>query len=99
MFSFLKKKKEEVSNNEMIYAPVKGKAVASKEVSDPTFGEEILGAGMVNPKVLENCGIDSKVYSGYAIGIGVERTAMNIFEINDLRAFFENDSRFLKQIR
>ena len=46
MFSFLKKKKEEVSNNEMIYAPVKGKAVASKEVSDPTFGEEILGAGM-----------------------------------------------------
>lgn len=60
---------------------------------------EILGAGMVNPKVLENCGIDSKVYSGYAIGIGVERTAMNIFEINDLRAFFENDTRFLKQIR
>ena len=46
MLSFLKKKKEVTNNNEMIYAPVKGKAVASKEVSDPTFGEEILGAGM-----------------------------------------------------
>ncbi len=60
---------------------------------------EILGAGMVNPKVLENCGIDSSVYSGYAIGIGVERIAMNIFEINDLRVMCENDVRFLKQVR
>lgn len=58
---------------------------------------EILGAGMVHPKVLEICGIDSEVYSGFAFGIGVERTAMGRFNIDDLRLLYENDVRFLKQ--
>ncbi len=58
---------------------------------------EILGAGMVHPKVLENCGIDPKVYSGFAFGLGVERTAMGRFNIDDLRLLYENDKRFLKQ--
>ena len=58
---------------------------------------EILGAGMVNPKVLEICGIDPEIYSGFAFGLGVERTAMGRFNIDDLRLFFENDVRFLKQ--
>ena len=58
---------------------------------------EILGAGMVNPKVLENCGIDSKEYSGFAIGAGVERIAMRKYEINDMRTIYENDVRALKQ--
>ncbi len=58
---------------------------------------ELLGAGMVNPVVLENCGIDSKRYTGYAFGIGVERAAMIKFGIPDIRLFYENDQRFLKQ--
>lgn len=58
---------------------------------------EILGAGMVHPKVLENCGIDPTVYSGFAFGLGAERTAMGRFNIDDLRLLFENDVRFLKQ--
>jgi phenylalanyl-tRNA synthetase alpha chain len=58
---------------------------------------EILGAGMVHPKVLENCGIDPKEYSGFAFGLGIERTAMGRFNIDDLRLLFENDMRFLKQ--
>lgn len=58
---------------------------------------EILGAGMVHPKVLENCGIDSEEYSGFAFGIGLERIVMRRFGISDLRMFFENDLRFLKQ--
>ena len=58
---------------------------------------EILGAGMVNPKVLENCGIDSSVYSGFAFGLGVERIAMIKYGIPDIRMLFENDLRFLKQ--
>lgn len=58
---------------------------------------EILGCGMVHPKVLENCGIDPEVYSGFAFGIGLERIAMGRYDINDLRLFFENDIRFLKQ--
>ncbi|MCX7922488.1 MAG: phenylalanine--tRNA ligase subunit alpha [Clostridia bacterium] len=58
---------------------------------------EILGAGMVHPKVLENCGIDPEVYSGFAFGLGVERTAMGRFNIDDLRLLYENDIRFLKQ--
>ncbi len=58
---------------------------------------EILGAGMVHPKVLEICGIDSKEYSGFAFGLGVERTAMGRFNIDDLRLLYENDIRFLKQ--
>ena len=58
---------------------------------------EILGCGMVHPKVLENCGIDPEVYSGFAFGMGVERVAMRRYNINDMRLFFENDVRFLKQ--
>jgi len=58
---------------------------------------EILGCGMVHPKVLENCGIDSEIYSGFAFGIGVDRTAMGRFGIDDIRLLFENDIRFLNQ--
>ena len=58
---------------------------------------ELLGAGMVHPKVLENCGIDPNVYSGFAFGIGLERMAMRRFRISDLRMIFENDIRFLSQ--
>ncbi len=58
---------------------------------------EILGAGMVHPKVLDICGIDSTVYSGFAFGLGAERTTMGRFNIDDLRLLYENDVRFLKQ--
>ncbi len=58
---------------------------------------EILGCGMVHPKVLEVCGIDPEVYSGYAFGIGLERTVMGRFKIDDIRLFYENDVRFLHQ--
>ncbi|NLM58074.1 MAG: phenylalanine--tRNA ligase subunit alpha [Clostridium sp.] len=58
---------------------------------------EILGAGMVHPKVLEVCGIDPEVYSGFAFGLGVERTAMGRFNIDDMRLLYENDIRFLRQ--
>lgn len=58
---------------------------------------EILGCGMVDPNVLEACGIDSKEYSGFAFGMGVERMAMLKYQIRDLRLYFENDLRFLKQ--
>jgi len=58
---------------------------------------EILGSGMVHPKVLEGCGIDSRVYSGFAFGIGLERLAMRRFDISDLRLVYENDIRFLNQ--
>tara|TARA_B100000768_G_scaffold98779_1_gene92074 strand:- start:1112 stop:2131 length:1020 start_codon:yes stop_codon:yes gene_type:complete len=58
---------------------------------------EILGCGMVDPNVLKNCGIDPDVYSGYAFGMGVERIAMLKYQVKDLRMFFENDVRFLKQ--
>lgn len=58
---------------------------------------EILGAGMVHPKVLKVCGIDPEVYSGFAFGIGLERIVMRRFDIDDIRMFYENDLRFLKQ--
>src|SRR5690348_2158441 len=58
---------------------------------------EVLGAGMVHPKVLENCGIDPERYTGFAFGLGVERFAMLRYGVTDLRAFFENDVRFLRQ--
>ena len=58
---------------------------------------EILGCGMVDPYVLENCGIDPKKYNGYAFGMGIERIAMLKYGVKDLRLFFENDVRFLKQ--
>jgi len=58
---------------------------------------EIMGCGMVDPAVLEACGIDSKKYSGFACGMGIERQAMIKYRINDIRLLFENDARFLKQ--
>ena len=58
---------------------------------------EVLGSGMVHPNVLENCGIDSERYTGFAFGMGVERFAMLRYGVKDLRSFFENDLRFLKQ--
>ena len=58
---------------------------------------EVLGSGMVHPKVLENCGIDSERYTGFAFGMGVERFAMLRYGVDDLRSFFDNDLRFLKQ--
>jgi phenylalanyl-tRNA synthetase alpha chain len=60
---------------------------------------EIGGCGMVDPAVLENCKIDPKKFSGYAFGMGVERITMLKYQINDLRLFFENDMRFLKQFQ
>lgn len=58
---------------------------------------EILGCGMVDPNVLDNCGIDSKIYSGYALGMGIERITNLKYQVKDLRMFSENDVRFLKQ--
>jgi len=60
---------------------------------------EILGCGMVDPNVLENCHIDSEKYTGFAFGMGIERTTMLKYQINDIRLFFENDLRFLKQFQ
>ena len=58
---------------------------------------EILGCGMVHPTVLSNCGIDPEVYSGFALGMGLERVVMRRYNIDDIRLFYENDVRFLKQ--
>lgn len=58
---------------------------------------EILGCGMIDPAVLDNCKIDSKIYSGFAFGMGIERITMLVYSINDLRIFSENDVRFLRQ--
>jgi phenylalanyl-tRNA synthetase alpha chain len=60
---------------------------------------EVLGSGMVHPEVFRHCGIDSEEYRGYAFGMGVERLAMLRYGVNDLRLFFENDLRFLKQFK
>ena len=60
---------------------------------------EVLGCGMVHPRVLENVGIDSERFTGFAIGMGIERLAMLRYRINDLRMFFDNDLRFLTQFR
>ena len=60
---------------------------------------EIMGCGMVDPNVLENCGINPNEYSGYAFGMGIERIAMLLYQISDIRMFFENDIRFLKQFK
>ena len=70
------------------------------QVCSPCHGEgwiELLGAGMVHPTVLENCGIDPEKYSGFAFGMGLERMAMGRMKINDLRLIFDNDIRFLNQ--
>tara|TARA_B100000780_G_scaffold128061_1_gene89756 strand:+ start:301 stop:1314 length:1014 start_codon:yes stop_codon:yes gene_type:complete len=60
---------------------------------------EIMGCGMVDPAVLDSCGIDSTEYSGFAFGMGIERIAMQRFQIPDIRAFYENDLRFLKNFK
>ena len=60
---------------------------------------EIMGCGMIDPNVLQNCGIDPEQYSGFAFGMGIERIAMLLYQISDIRLFFENDVRFLKQFK
>ena len=60
---------------------------------------EILGCGMVHPKVLTNLGIDNEIFNGYAFGMGVERLAMLKYGINDIRLFYENDLNFLNQFK
>lgn len=60
---------------------------------------EIMGCGMVDPNVLENCGIDSKTYSGFAFGMGIDRIAMLLHQIGDIRLLSENDVRFLEQFK
>ncbi len=78
----------------------RGTGETDGQVCSTCHGEgwiELLGAGMVHPKVLEGCGIDSKKYSGFAFGIGLERMAMGRLRINDLRLIFDNDIRFLSQ--
>ena len=77
-----------------------GKGEIDGNVCSTCHGEgwiELLGAGMVHPEVLRNCGIDPDKYSGFAFGIGLERTAMGRLKINDLRLIFDNDVRFLNQ--
>ena len=59
--------------------------------------EELLGCGMIHPQVLRNGGIDPDIYSGFALGMGLERVAMRRYNIDDLRLLFENDLRFLGQ--
>ncbi len=70
---------------------------ADRRVTKGTGWLEIGGCGMVDPNVLENCGIDSQEFTGFAFGMGIERMAMIKYQIKDLRLFTENDVRFLKQ--
>jgi phenylalanyl-tRNA synthetase alpha chain len=60
---------------------------------------EILGCGMVDPRVLRNCGIDPSVYSGFAFGMGLDRVAMIRYGIPNIRLLFDNDERLLRQVR
>ncbi len=69
------------------------------QVCSGTGWMEILGAGMVDPRVLEECGIDSRRYSGFAFGLGLDRVAMNRYGIPNIRMLFENDQRLLAQVR
>ena len=71
--------------------------IAWQQPDGSTRWLEVLGCGMVHPNVLRACGIDPEKYTGFAFGLGVERFAMLRYGVNDLRAFFENDVRFLKQ--
>ncbi|CEN34135.1 phenylalanine--tRNA ligase subunit alpha [Capnocytophaga cynodegmi] len=75
-------------NNEIDYRITKG-----------TGWLEIMGCGMVDPNVLKNCNINSEEYSGFAFGMGVERIAMLLYQIGDIRMFYENDVRFLEQFK
>lgn len=76
---------------------------AEVDIATNLFGDgrwiEVLGCGMVHPKVLENVGVDGEKYTGLAFGLGVERLAMLRYGVTDLRQFFENDIRFLKQFK
>ncbi|HVT57707.1 MAG TPA: phenylalanine--tRNA ligase subunit alpha [Thermoanaerobaculia bacterium] len=72
---------------------------AGCEVCSATGWMEILGCGMVDPRVLEECGIDSDVYSGFAFGMGADRVAMIRYDIPNIRVLFENDERLLRQVR
>lgn len=69
----------------------------ARKLTKGTGWLEVLGCGMVDPQVLVNCDIDPEIYSGYAFGIGIERSAMQKYDISDIRLLFENDVRFLKQ--
>ena len=60
---------------------------------------EIMGCGMVDPNVLDNCGIDSKKFSGFAFGLGIDRIALLLYQISDIRMLSENDVRFLEQFK
>lgn len=71
--------------------------IAWQQPDGSTKWLEVLGCGMVHPNVLRSCGIDPERYSGFAFGLGIERFAMLRYGVNDLRSFFENDTRFLKQ--
>lgn len=72
---------------------------ADYRITKGTGWLEVLGCGMVDPNVLKSCGIDPDEYSGFAFGMGVERTAMLKYQVKDLRLFFENDKRFLDQFK
>jgi len=71
--------------------------IAWQQPDGSTRWLEVLGCGMVHPTVLRNCDIDPERYTGFAFGLGVERFAMLRYGVNDLRSFFENDARFLRQ--
>jgi phenylalanyl-tRNA synthetase alpha chain len=71
--------------------------IAWKQPDGSSRWLEVLGCGMVHPNVLRSCGIDPERYTGFAFGLGIERFAMLRYGVNDLRSFFENDTRFLKQ--
>ncbi len=70
-----------------------------READGSTKWLEVMGCGVVHPRVFENCGVDPEQWSGFAFGLGVERLAMLRYGVNDLRQFFENDLRFLRQFR
>ena len=72
---------------------------ADYRITKGTGWLEVLGCGMVDPNVLKSCGIDPEEYSGFAFGMGIERTAMLKYQVKDLRLFFENDKRFLDQFK
>ena len=72
---------------------------ADHRITKGTGWLEILGCGMVDPNVLENCKIDSNKFSGYAFGMGIERITMLLYQIEDIRTFYENDVRFLQQFK
>ena len=75
------------------------KTEADYRITKGTGWLEIMGCGMIDPNVLENVNIDSSKFSGFAFGLGIERITMLLHQIDDLRLFFENDLRFLKQFQ